>query len=650
MRIALVRRSCSLRRGGAERYCVDLARELTRLGEEVTIVCHEIDRELRDEFRHIAIATTDTTSWTKNLSFARNVEKALAGQGFDIVYGLSRAFGLDAYRVTDRLQAHWMNVFYRHPANRLLQHLNPRHRAILQLERTICRAPTVHRIVTESNLDRDLVRRYYAVPEAKVKTVHNGVDTAVFNPSCREHRARIREAMGIAPSIPMLVFASMDFERKGLRTVLEALCRAREPVHLLVLGDGNIRHFTRIANDLGIGSRVSFAGRRDQVERYYGAGDMFVLPTIYEPFGLVHLEALACGLPVITTGSSGAAGIIREGWNGYVIPHSLAVGELVSAINHHLGLDGADRDRMSRNAAEFARGMTLQENARNTRAVFEEVLDIKGKLERRFSMDAWDSGRVVVNREYAATLDRNGLTTFDALINVSTDETVRKLPSRETARLALRGAEDDERFYIKRHTSVPLKEYVKPLLRLTWPILGAENEWDAMIRFHRLGIRTMVPVAYGKDGSRSFVLTEAIEGCESLADWADEHLPGLESERLIRALIGELATILRTMHDAGIHHQDFYLCHLLRPRANGSSGLYVVDLGRARQRRRLSRRWIIKDLAQLNYSALAVPDRLRLRFLREYLGRPLRRSDRGLIRALSNKARAIERHTDKHGL
>ena len=97
------------------------------------------------------------------------------------------------------------------------------------------------------------------------------------------------------------------------------------------------------------------------------------------------------------------------------------------------------------------------------------------------------------------------------------------------------------------------------------------------------------------------------------------------------------------MHGAGLHHQDFYLGHLMLSQSQ-SDLIYVIDLGRVQKHARLSRRWIVKDLAQLDFSASATPVE-RLRFLREYLGRRLTSEDRSLVADIQAKAAAIARHS-----
>lgn len=374
MRIAVVRRKYSLSGGGAERYCVGLVRQFQALGQQVTVVGETIDERLRDEVEFVPVRVNHATSWTKNLSFAAGAAAALARGRFDVSLGLSHTAAVDVFRVTDRLQAHWLGVYYRHPLNRFVQRLNPRHRAVLALERSIYRSSSVRRVITESRLDQRLLAQYYGVPAEKVRTVYDGVDTNLFHPGVRQHGPALRAELGLGNE-PLLVFASMDFEGKGLGPLLEAVAGLEaRATRLVVVGRGRQGRFARRARQLGIADRVLFTGRRGDIERFFGAGDLLVLPTLYEPFGLVHLEALACGLPVITTATAGAADIIDVGHNGYVIPHAFAVAQLRETIDQHLGLSPEVREAMSRCCWETAREMTLERNARQTLDVLEEAV------------------------------------------------------------------------------------------------------------------------------------------------------------------------------------------------------------------------------------------------------------------------------------
>jgi heptose I phosphotransferase len=263
--------------------------------------------------------------------------------------------------------------------------------------------------------------------------------------------------------------------------------------------------------------------------------------------------------------------------------------------------------------------------------------------------ERWDGGRVRIGRPYAELFRRHGLTTFDSVMDYR-DATVAKdvLRERTTVRIELTDADGMPRsFYVKRHTPSPWKEYVKPLLRLRRPILGARNEWEAIHHFRRIGIPTMTPVALGEDGRRSFLITEAIEGCVKLSEW----LPRAGVQGFDGAVVRErIAETARRMHAAGLHHQDFYLTHLLVPTDDARARLYVIDLGRVQHRPRLASRWVIKDLAQLAFSARSVPGWDDRDFLARYLGRPLSPSDRRLERQIVAKVAAIHRHSRKNRL
>jgi heptose I phosphotransferase len=273
---------------------------------------------------------------------------------------------------------------------------------------------------------------------------------------------------------------------------------------------------------------------------------------------------------------------------------------------------------------------------------------------KSFAFDEWDGGRLTVNREFAPLLTRHALTTFDSIANFSGGQVAKNvLRERTTTRLDLMEADGATRtLYLKRHQQPGLWELVKPLFRLTRPIVGARNEWEAILRFHEVGIATMVPVALGEAEGRSFLMTQGIEGCQKLTAWMETHQQTLHNGQLasLRKIVDGVADVARTMHAAGLHHQDFYLTHLMVPQSGPVTPIRVLDLGRARFQPRLARRWVVKDLAQLNYSAADVSSSARLRFFVHYLGRKMTDRDRPLLTSIVRKSRAIARHSRKNGL
>ncbi len=273
---------------------------------------------------------------------------------------------------------------------------------------------------------------------------------------------------------------------------------------------------------------------------------------------------------------------------------------------------------------------------------------------KNFAFDAWDDGRLTINADFADLFRQHQLTTCAVIWEFSQRAVPAKAlrSDRVTLRFSLTDAAGSERiFYIKRHGRSSWKEYVKPWLQGQKPLLGAQPEWEALLAFHAQNLPTMTPVARGMMAGRSFLITEGLEGCDKLsALFLDAQHP--ESER--RRITVHLADIARQMHTGGLHHQDFYLGHFLQerePEQKDPPKIYVIDLGRVRPHGPyFARRWIVKDLAELNYSAKSARAAERLRFLRRYLNRPLAAADRPLVRSIVRKTARIARHSLKNKL
>lgn len=308
--------------------------------------------------------------------------------------------------------------------------------------------------------------------------------------------------------------------------------------------------------------------------------------------------------------------------------------------------------RLARNSAEG------ESTSRCSGAVANLRFD-EGPRTPAFEFEEWDGGRMCVNRQFARVLEGNRLTTFQAMIELAAGDVVRAVDCRSTVRIVLSCAGKDYAFYLKRHRPSRLVDRLRPVMHLSRPILGARHEWEALLQFHTAGIPTMTPVAFGEFESHSFVMTLDLAAERTLLDWvnatADEERSGSpntpsECLSLKRGIIRHVASIARRMHDAGLHHQDFYLNHLLSCGNPSALDIRVIDLGRVRKHVRLSQRWIIKDLAQLDFSARRLSCHDRLRFLRLYLGRPFRPADRWLIRQVMLKSWYIAGHTAKNNL
>jgi len=269
-------------------------------------------------------------------------------------------------------------------------------------------------------------------------------------------------------------------------------------------------------------------------------------------------------------------------------------------------------------------------------------------------IETLDQGKLLVNAAYKELLEMNGLNTFEDIMDYSGGQVAKRFTKyRHTTQLWLESQDKPVSCFLKRHTRPPLKEYIKPLVRLTKPMIGAESEWHAMFAFRRHKVPTMTPLVLGKKGGRSFTMTLGIEGCVRASEWFREHCLSSPSAFIKRSrcvLIVELARVVRTMHQAGLNHQDLYLCHFLVRFTNDRPDVFVIDVQRAMKHKgRLPDRWRIKDLAQFNYSAVSLNDDEKGLFWKEYFAGCEDLADR-LLAAIMRKSERIRRHSQKHNL
>jgi len=214
-------------------------------------------------------------------------------------------------------------------------------------------------------------------------------------------------------------------------------------------------------------------------------------------------------------------------------------------------------------------------------------------------------------------------------------EVFREKDGRRTFRYSLEG----KSCFIKMHRGVGWRNIFKALFRLRLPVLSAKNEWMAIERLTGLGVDTMKLVGYGIRGCnparlRSFVITEDLSHTISLEDYCRQWKNVPPPPRLKRALIKKVAGISRVLHENGINHRDYYICHFLLDVSTAVDTfekpppLYLIDLHRVQVRKRLPRRWRVKDIAGLYFSSmgLGLTQRDLLRFIREYRPKSLRRS------------------------
>lgn len=333
MKIAIIRKRY-VAHGGAERFTRDFIHRLAERGHQVHLLAADWIGERDPKVTFHPVPTIRLGSLFGALTFAVGAYVSCRRNRFDLVQSHERTLYQDLYRAGDGCHREWL--LRRKAGASLLKRLsiavNPFHWLMLWIEGKLMRRSS--RIVAISNGVRDEIIRHYQVPSEKISVIYNPVDLIRFHPDHRKEVGRkLRAEEEIKDQEKVILFVGSGFERKGLRPLIEAIgLLGSLPVKLWVVGKGEITRYRQQARDSGVEGRVRFFGPVPDTERYYAAADLFVFPTIYEPFGQVHLEALASGVPVITNRHCGGGEMIRCGVNGDLLDSTTDSKEIAEKI------------------------------------------------------------------------------------------------------------------------------------------------------------------------------------------------------------------------------------------------------------------------------------------------------------------------------
>jgi UDP-glucose:(heptosyl)LPS alpha-1,3-glucosyltransferase len=351
--------------GGAERYMNALVTALQEMGHEVHVFANHWDPRAgeRGVILH-RVAMLHGASWLKLLTFAWNCARTVSNAGCDVVLSLERTWRQDVYRAAGGCHRAWLEQRFRHLSGwrRLGVRLNPLHPVLLWMEGRIFSCGSTRGIIALSHQSRAEIQRYYPLAPAKIEVIHLGVDLKRYQPAVRR-----------LPDAPFhLLFVGTGWERKGLEFVVRALARLPEHVRLRVCGKGRTGPYLRLARRLGCESRLEFRGIISDMVPVYQESHLLVHPAIYEPFGNVCLEAMACGLPVVMSRITGASEIIQHQENGWVIENPADITRLADGIGFFL--DPARRLTASEAARKTAETLPFTLNVERTLAFVQQTI------------------------------------------------------------------------------------------------------------------------------------------------------------------------------------------------------------------------------------------------------------------------------------
>jgi UDP-glucose:(heptosyl)LPS alpha-1,3-glucosyltransferase len=332
MRIALLTRRFDSAGGGTERDLIVTAEALRAAGHQVTIFADEIRGATAGwEVRRVGAGPRIGRA-VSILRFAWSAAPAARRAGAEMVLSFARCVGADVMRSGGGAHVSYIRAArkWRGRFGASAMRLSPYHQVQMLVERQAFRAPGLKRVIAVSNFVRDDLVREFGFASEKTVTIYNGVDLERFRPATDSSaRAAVRQKFGVPASAPLVVFVGNGFARKGLGFLIEAWPLVAGGAFLLVVGaDRQADKFARQARALNVGARVIFAGPQPNVEEIFRAGDSFAMPSLFEPFGNVVMEAMASGLPAMTSAFSGVAEVIPASMRGFRVENPDDVGEL----------------------------------------------------------------------------------------------------------------------------------------------------------------------------------------------------------------------------------------------------------------------------------------------------------------------------------
>jgi UDP-glucose:(heptosyl)LPS alpha-1,3-glucosyltransferase len=250
------------------------------------------------------------------------------------------------------------------------------YRLIAALERRIYPSPLSLIGAVSHRVARELHECF--ARENNVRVLYQGIDHEVFHPRVRwSRRPELRRRWNLSEDDFVLLLIGNGWKNKGLPCVLASLARLPDlPVKLLVVGKDDRRPYLSFLRHNGLAGRVLFLEPSADVAQFYSAADVYVGPSLYDSFAQPPLEAMACGLPVITSGENGGSEIIANGIDGFVLRSAEDDEELANLIRA-LHADPEMRCRIAASAAEKAMQFTWQRNARQMSELFADACPAK---------------------------------------------------------------------------------------------------------------------------------------------------------------------------------------------------------------------------------------------------------------------------------
>ncbi len=383
MKIAIAIERFSVTGGGAESYAVELARTLVSVGWEVHMYGHSWDQDPKAAVFH---RIPELPKWVppsiRILHFALRHKAMVSREQFDVILGFGNTMAMNVYQSHGGV--HYMSNIRKlraveNPALRFLKTLSlfatPKYHARAWIESAPFRAQQHPVIIAISDMVGNDIAHCFGIEKDDIRLVYNGIDAKRFARGAHKERVELRERLGMDREVVFL-FMAYDFRKKGVKHLIQAAGVLRRRVgpgrfRVLIVGGSPSPSLSKQVRRLDLGDVVTFHGPTKEPEAFYGACDVFTLPTFYDACSLVVFEAMAAGLPTITTVFNGASGIISHGVDGAVLQDPGNVAEIADAMETFL--DEKLLEAASAAAIRTASKYTLEHNHEQMIKIFDEV-------------------------------------------------------------------------------------------------------------------------------------------------------------------------------------------------------------------------------------------------------------------------------------
>ena len=356
--------------GGAEQFASELTQRLCAYNEDKFHVFANRWQTSSTEIKFHRVPIISFPKFLTTISFAYFIRRQLRKDIFSLVHSHERIFAADIFTLHGIPHRYWVH-------NVRWKKMSLYDLATAWVEKKLVEEGNCKKFIAVSSLTKDIFLQEYQINPDKVAVINPGVDLNDYAQQNKDSvRNSIRRELGINIADPVILFVSMNFEIKGLDDVLFSLAKLKaqnRKIKFIVAGKGNIKKYTKMAKEAQISADVIFTGpvNKEKLIRMYLACDLFIMLSKFDTFGMVVLEAMAAGLPVIISSNVGAKDLVQEDKNGFIVSNTSDTDYIATKIA--LLLDENIRRQMAEAAYQTAEQNTWDDVTKKYAAIYENL-------------------------------------------------------------------------------------------------------------------------------------------------------------------------------------------------------------------------------------------------------------------------------------